>query len=304
MLHSLLSHNPPTDVTIHYLHGPQLARDVLGKLEGLVVKLKGQIRFLEIPDEAVAGLQRRGQVAGVMWYRLFLTDRLPQLDRILYLDADTLILDSVRPLWEMDLGDYYAAAVCNVLEPELNHRPRLLGLRTVTDYFNSGVMLMNLDMMRRDRIAQQVLETARRHGDSLMWQDQDPLNMVLAGRWVRLHPRWNCQNSLFYFPHAREIYSEQAIREACWHPAILHFEGPALAKPWHYLCKHPFRRAYREHRSATPWPVLTLEGRTLKNWLLKPLPTRAAIAILKFELRFKRKLTSLAGKMKPQRFAA
>jgi hypothetical protein len=70
------------------------------------------------------------------------------------------------------------------------------------------------------------------------------------------------------------------VREACRHPAIVHFEGPEIGKPWHYLSKHPFRAEYVAHRAQTPWPTAEMVGRTLPNRLLKPLPTRAALEVM------------------------
>ena len=113
-----------------------------------------------------------------------------------------------------------------------------------------------------------------------MWQDQDPFNLVFRGRWKRLHPRWNCQNSLFYFAHGAEIFGREVVREACRSPAILHFEGPSFVKPWHYLSKHPYRKQYLSYRRATPWSDVHLDGRKFRNRLLRLLPTRLLLEAL------------------------
>ena len=296
MLHSLLSTNSPEQVTIHFLHGPRLDREVLRRLAALVEGARARLDLIEIADELVTGLQKRGRVAGVMWYRLFLPERIPDLDRILYLDSDTLVVDSLRPVWETDLGDAYAAAVSNDLTPRLRHRPLELGLRDVADYFNSGVLLMNLDLLRRDAMREKILAHARAH-PYLMWQDQDPLNVLFAGRWHKLHPRWNCQSSLYYYDHAYDLFGEQAVREARSAPAIIHFEGPDVIKPWHYLSKHPYRARYLAHRAETPWAAFTPMGRTLKNRFLRLLPVTVMLRFgdvaYRTDLRLRRELSAL-----------
>lgn len=88
-------------------------------------------------------------------------------------------------------------------------------------------------------------------------------------------------NSLYLLPEATAVFGAEVVREACTHPAIVHFEGPALAKPWHYLNKHPFRRAYAAHRAATPWPDVPVTGRTFGNRLLRPLPTKLTLGVLR-----------------------
>jgi lipopolysaccharide biosynthesis glycosyltransferase len=233
-----------------------------------------------------------------MWYRIFLPGLLPQVDRVLYLDSDTLVVDSLHPLWDQAL-DAYVAAVPNVFEPQYADRPRQLGLPAEQTYFNSGVLLFNLTQMRAANCTEQIVSYARH--ESLLWPDQDALNVVLGSRRVDLHPRWNCMNSLFLFPQARDVFGADAVREACANPAIVHFEGPELAKPWHYLSKHPFRADYRRHRAATPWPHFDVEGRTRTNKLLRPLPTRSAIVVLTRLARAKEATKQLVARVNNRR---
>ena len=59
-----------------------------------------------------------------MWYRIFLPELLPDVDRVLYLDVDTLAVDSLEPLWATDLGDAPGGAVTNVFMQDRDSRPR------------------------------------------------------------------------------------------------------------------------------------------------------------------------------------
>src|SRR5437879_3158835 len=79
------------------------------------------------------------------WYRIFLPELLPELDRVLYLDADVIVVDSLIPLWNVDLSEDYLAAVTNVFQAAHVHRPVELGLAGPRAYFNSGVMVLNLE---------------------------------------------------------------------------------------------------------------------------------------------------------------
>ncbi|MCU1427040.1 MAG: LPS:glycosyltransferase [Actinomycetia bacterium] len=278
MLHSLLMHNPGRRITVHYLHAPDFSPACRNQLQAFVERHGGRIAFLPIDDAAVAGLPTMGRIPRVMWYRIFLPELLPDVDRVLYLDADTLVVDELDSLFAQPLDDAYVAAVTNVLEPQFARRPLQLGLPVTQPYFNSGVLLFNLAAMRAGDCTARIVRFARE--ETLLWPDQDALNVVLGGNCVHLHPRWNCMNSLFLFPQARAIFGPEVVRAACAEPAIVHFEGPELAKPWHYLSKHPYRHAYLAHRAATPWPDVEIEGRTLRNRVLRPLPTPAALAVL------------------------
>ena len=149
MLHSLLDHSDGLAIEVHYLHGPRFDRSDARLLRSMVEGGGGSIEFLEVPDADVAALPVTDQFTKAMWYRIFLPELLPQLDRVLYLDADTLIVDSLAPLWATDLEGAYLAAVTNVFQSNHVHRPAELGLAGPHVYFNSGVLLMNLADMRR-----------------------------------------------------------------------------------------------------------------------------------------------------------
>jgi lipopolysaccharide biosynthesis glycosyltransferase len=200
-----------------------------------------------------------------MWYRILLPELLPGHDRVLYLDVDTIAVDNLEPLWETGLDGFYLAAVTNVFQHNHLHRPAELGLDGPGEYFNSGVLLMNLASMRADHATEKLRDCAVQRGDQLEWPDQDALNLVLGKRRLALHPRWNCMNSVRTFPASIEVFGAAAVEEARANPGIRHFEGPLENKPWHYLCGHDLREAYFKHRRATPWPRVQVEGATPAN---------------------------------------
>lgn len=284
MLISLLEHNPPEDVTVHFMHGPAMPEQLLEKLAIMIQGRGASVVLHEIADESVSGLQSRAGVAGVMWYRVLLPQLVPRLDRILYLDVDLLVLDSLKELWDIELGDTFAAAVPNVFEPRFTNRPKQLGMRSSHDYFNSGLLVLNLAAMRLAGLTEKILTIARERSGELKWQDQDPLNIAFNGNWTRLHPRWNSQNSLYFFPYGGEQLGVEPVQEALAHPAIVHFEGPDFVKPWHRLCKHPYQGLYLSYRRQTPWPDVKFNGNTFRNSLLRLLPHKVMVLLLKMNI--------------------
>jgi lipopolysaccharide biosynthesis glycosyltransferase len=265
MLHSLLTCHPANSVVIHYLHGPELARQTRDKLQDMVVQSDGEVHFCEIPDRWVTGLPTKGFTRKATWYRTFLPELLPDVSRVLYLDADVLVLETVTPLWGEDISSNTSAGATNVLRPESIDRPNPLDIPSSQGYFNAGVMLMNLDLMRREETSRAVYEYGRAHADELVWRDQDAFNVVVGARREVLHPRWNCMNGMLIFPESADVLGAEAVAEAIENPAIRHFEGPGPYKPWHYLCQREWRDLYRLHRRATPWPRVRLQGRNPQN---------------------------------------
>jgi len=260
MLHSVVGQRGEGELRIHYLHGPSFPDRSADLIRGMVEAGGGSISFLEIPDDRIAGLPEMDFVTSAMWYRIFLPELLPDVDRVLYLDVDVIALDSLEPLWEIDLAGSYVGAVTNVFYMR-NHAQRAsqLGIEP-TDYFNSGVVLMNLELMRRDDSSRALFDYATGHAAELAWPDQDALNVVLGKRRVALHPRWNCMNSVLQFPWAGDVLGADAVEEARARPAIRHFEGPTINKPWHAGSESAMRNTYFEHRRQTPWPEVEMEG--------------------------------------------
>jgi len=233
---------------VHFLHGPDLPRASTDLLRRVVDAGGGRIRFHEISPSQLKGLPVVEQFTAAMWYRIFLPELLPNVDRVLYLDSDTIVADSLEPLWEIGLGDSYLGAVTNVFQRNHLQRPAELGLSGPEVYFNSGVLLMNLDQMRRDGCSAALSGYARAHTHKLEWPDQDALNVVLGGRRLELDPRWNVMNSMFAFSAARRVFGRKALRDARRNPAIRHFEGPAGNKPWDPDSTVPLRELYLRHR--------------------------------------------------------
>jgi lipopolysaccharide biosynthesis glycosyltransferase len=243
MLHSMLEQSGGLEVEAHYLHGPEMPAEHMRALSDMVARNGGTLVTHEMSNDRIAGLPEMEFIPATMWYRIYLPELLPDVDKILYLDADTIAVDSLGELWATDLTGNYVAGVTNLFEPWNQGYPEALGLPDQKAYFNSGVLLMNLDLMRRDDTTSALRDYALSAPRNLIaWGDQDALNVVCHEKRVRLHPRWNFMN-----------------------PAIRHFEGPSVNKPWHYLCGREMRELYVGHRRRTPWPKVKREGVTPRN---------------------------------------
>jgi len=271
MLHSLLEVHREEGVVVHFLHDEMLPAAELGPLGDMVAALGGEWRPLPVPAEWRSRLPDNRRFGRVAWYRVFLPELLSQQPRVLYLDADTIIVDRLDNLWRTALDDQPVAAVANPLYPTMDRSFLTpLGIETA-GYFNSGVLLFNLDVWRQENLTDRVLDAGASLGRQ-EWPDQNALNLVLRDRWVRLAPRWNTQNTVFDLPARRLPFTRAEVVAARKRPAVLHFIGPY--KPWHYRCKHRFLGTYWQHLRQTPWAQRSVEGRTLKHRLLRLLPER------------------------------
>lgn len=158
------------------------------------------------------------------FFRYLLPDLLPAHRRVLYLDADTLVCGSLRTLWELPLEGFYAAGVPDDFNIRQGH-PNALGLDQPGEhYVNAGVLLLNLEALRRDRVADRLFRLSSER--VLRFMDQDAINLVFRGRIRPLPERYNVTSDSL----RRKKHRFRG------HPTILHFTS--RWKPWR--CSFPF----------------------------------------------------------------
>jgi len=151
--------------------------------------------------------------------------------KVLYLDVDVLVLNELGPIWEIDLDGAAFGAVVDTHSQEHSKRLRLDGYRDANmpgasdvcrpcEYFNSGVLLIDLPRWKQERVSERAMQYLAQHPEAML-PDQDALNVVYAGLWKPLDFRWNWQQ------HDLKGYSQMPQGGL---PAIVHFAG--RRKPW------------------------------------------------------------------------
>lgn len=267
MLHSLLSHTEERPLRVWLMHGPELPLEGRERVAQVVESLGGELRLLPVPDELMAGFPT-SRFHYSCWYRILLPELLPDVDRVLYLDCDVIVTDDLEPLWSTDLGDRLFAACTNPLYRPMFRTVSELGVEDRRDYLNSGVLLLDLARLREEGLSDQLRTYAAQHPDNTC-PEQDALSVVMRGRWLQLHPRWNLQTALLDRPKRKLPFPAPVVEEAVASPAVVHFNGPF--KPWHYHCRHPLRELYFDHLRPTRWPEVPLSYDTWAYRLMRPL---------------------------------
>lgn len=280
MLHSLIQSNGESSLVIHLLHRGDLPEDSIAKLRSLVRESADNSGSPEpsaeltahviAPDERLArGTGGRLPIAA--WNRIALPDLL-MVDRVIYLDSDILVRGSLEQLWSTDLRGNCLGAV-SATPAHVTNKDLLcarLGIDPSHGYFNSGVMVMDLEALGRDRVADRIRTFVSSTKLHLLAADQDALNVLIAGKWQRLHPRWNLQPGISG-PLGAQLFEPEVIAEAVADPAVVHFLGGGSFKPWHVLCQHPHADEFRASLAAAGFDR---EPVSLRNRLIARLPKR------------------------------
>ncbi len=238
----------PRDVRL-YLIDAGIESGNIARLRRVVERFQTTLSIIPADLDRFAGLPVL-RYGSAVYQRIALADYLPEeVDRALYLDSDLVVLGDVFELWQVDLHGFPVAAVEN-LSPTAC---RQLGFQRQS-YFNSGVLLMDLDQWRKERIRDQVLSFIADNADRLVFVDQCGMNGVLSDRWCRLPATWNQQSDIYrvYRHNWRGCgYSRGELLEAIRRPKVVHFTG--TEKPWKMECFHPYRGYYWRFVRKTPW---------------------------------------------------
>ena len=270
LLRSCVRAHPSTSICFEIVHDRSLSEEDCRRLTETATGSHASVRFHAVAIDAVSHLPTTPLFGSIVWLRFRLPELLLDRSRALYLDADTLVMSELCELWDTQLDPHPLAAVANIVERGARAHVEALGVQYPGGFFNSGVLLMDLERMRAEQSAEQLFKTAADLGERLIWPDQDALNLVFARRWLPLHPRWNTQNSFWAWRQwAVEVFGEALLEEATTDPGIRHFEGPGISKPWHYLCPYPGRKEYRALLAETPWADVPLQDRTAATWFVR-----------------------------------
>lgn len=167
-----------------------------------------------------------------MYFRFLICSLLADYDKAVYLDCDLVVRTDVAELYEQDLDNNLLAAVRDTWNGEFarNNREKNLGIPN-REYFNSGVLLMNLEGWRRENIQRRCLDLAC-GGKQYVNPDQDILNLVCRGRVKYLELGWNMMWQ-YYLKSGFHYSSPAEVLEFARHyknPEVVHFNSEQ--KPW------------------------------------------------------------------------
>ncbi|KAJ7761498.1 glycosyltransferase family 8 protein [Mycena maculata] len=217
--------------------------------------------FLTLPDNSLA------KKLGGVWAKVDAIRLLP-VERVIYLDADVLVLRNLKDLWKTDLEGKTLGAARDVGFP--NGHDSIRG-----PYFNAGVILMDVALARKNWGELEALSKQ----DQLPFLDQDALNIHFREEWIAIDQEWNAQGLGTYADlhtvDREELAANIAAMKA--RPRIVHFTGPVhptmaevlnpfvkySAKPWGYASapNHPFGSTWWKVLGRTAWKgVQTSEG--------------------------------------------
>lgn len=220
----------------------------------------GKIRQLKFIDfaEFEPYVRNANPCGSISTYgRLFLPT-LQEIDKILYIDCDTVVLGELRGLYEIDLTGYAVGGVQDIVALKIREQ---VGLKYGDRYINAGVSLMNLKYWRENDGIKRCLDFIEAYDGKVPFEDQGTMNGVFRGHILIVPPKYNVMNTMWDYSGRRisaymeveNYYCNEEIREAQESPVIVHFTAGFYTRPWLDKSNHPMTPVYREYKQLSPW---------------------------------------------------
>lgn len=183
-----------------------------------------EITFEDVSDRLAViekDLFVRDYYSKTTYYRLFLSEMFPRLDKAIYIDADTIVTGDISKMYKYELGNHFIGAVRDQViaqtETFQEYVENVLGVEE-SSYFNAGVVLINCKAFRKNHVLKKFVELLNTYTFGVA-QDQDYLNIICKNKVLWMDNKWNVQ------AFGRIACNEKDI-------CLVHYN--LNNKPWHY----------------------------------------------------------------------
>ncbi|WP_349616359.1 glycosyltransferase family 8 protein [Azotobacter salinestris] len=246
---SIVKNNPRLDLVFHVfiskISSAGRARvEQLEKCFGWPVHLHLVDELVGVKDPGVNKSQ--AYISKATYIRLLIPEVLQgTADRVLYLDADILCAGDIANIVDLDIEDKIAAVVrdsaSESMREELGRKGQALG-----DYFNAGVLYINIPLWMAGRVSGRALEKLADPSLNLRYSDQDALNIVLDGGVRFVDETWNHQYGL-----TGKLKKGRVGMDVPPDTKFIHFIGPM--KPWRSWNPHHSKQLFLTYQALSPW---------------------------------------------------
>ena len=267
---SLLENNKNVDIINIYFIDMGTTEKSRDSLDRLVKKYGRELIIIDFNEIAYdLKIDNTGRHIASVYAKIFF-GRITGIDRILYIDSDTVIVDDLSEYYNIDLTGYYCAAVETIHNESDNE---IIGLTKEEKAINDGVVLMNLSLWREDHILEKCQEYIAKWNGNPPVLSEGTINAVCKNKMLIVNPCYNLSSGFvgvtarrIKMMTGRDFYTEEELRYANSHPVIIHYLRGYYNRPWCKQCTHPMKDQYLKYRSLTDWKDTPLQD--------KKLPTR------------------------------
>lgn len=258
---SLFINNEAVDMVV-YIMDDGISQENWDKYNTLANKYGRTVKKIDTTDitKFVSNLNMPKYRGGyTTYFKLFIESVLDEdIDRLLYVDGDTLFLNNISELCDIDMQDYPLAMVMDSIIMDYNKRYYDM---VDVPYYNAGMILYNLRVWKEEKWSDVIVNHVTTVRADYPTHDQDIINIVFKDKIMTLNPKFNFE-PLHYILSAEDYlkiverkvyYSKLQLEEAKTQPVILHFFRFLGEFPWNKDNNHPYRHIYEEYCDKSLW---------------------------------------------------
>ncbi|MFB0971838.1 MAG: glycosyltransferase family 8 protein [Neofamilia sp.] len=249
MLKSMFINNPKVTFTVYLMHS-SITDHEIDDLKSYIEMHKSKLEVLFINEDDFTDAPAHSYYTKEMYYRLLAYKFLPEdIDRVLYLDPDILVINSLEALYNLNIDDYlFAAAFHDIPGTDTINKVRFYPYE-LKEYYNSGVLLMNLENQRNKIKENEIFKFVEEYFNILIFPDQDVLNALYSQDILTLDEKIYNYDVRFYSLYKISSKDEWDMTKVIYNTVILHFCGKN--KPWRRDYKGNFHSLYKYYEKLT-----------------------------------------------------
>lgn len=267
LLYSILGNNAHLTVHFHCIV-TGLDEEAKKQIDDKITEHDCVLNYYQIDEKYFEQFKTGGSWSKATYYRLFFPFLISEsVTKLLYIDTDILVVGDLAEFLKQEHEGY---PICAVYDNYVMEQP-LIGVTGKEKYFNAGVLWIDTDKWRKQRITEQCIDYLLTYPERIKYVDQCALNAILKDNWKRIPEKFNMLTS--YIPVGIRNRDKKSFLD---NVIIIHF---TLQRPWKYLNIHPFRRVYNKYLSKSG------AGKPIDDYTIGKLPSRVKASAVEWYMK-------------------
>lgn len=235
---SLLENNVHSKIIVHILYSDLSDKTIL-RLSVFEKRYpNAKIVFHKIESARFKDFQINiPHITKETYFRYLISDIITDTNKVLYLDGDTVVNGEISELFNIDLTGFYCAGVRDIYIEQIGYKKEI-GLTESELYINAGVILFNLEEIRKSSIVEKLFKLSAEN--DFKFQDQDVINVAFKGKIKEL-------DCIYNFKRAHQKAFPKKVKLV----KIIHYVGPN--KPWKKFSLNRLKHLYFKYKKISPF---------------------------------------------------
>ncbi len=259
---SVLENNKDVDQINVYFIDNEISDANKEKIQKICDDYSRSLKFVSFPEEMLSVNIKTYRWSISTFGRLFEATILPDVDKVIHIDCDTIITGSLKEVWDIDMSNAMVAGAPDCLGDGYKVN---LGLDATDTYLNAGFLVFNLARIREMNYVNKFYEYIKSHSDFIRYLDQGTLNACIPeSEKIRISLKYNSYTMIHFFKYKelRRIrrvsaasLSENDYNAAKETPVVVHYTTCFMAgvRPWIEGDRHPLNHLFFKYKAMSPW---------------------------------------------------